>query len=51
MRAMLDLLRRWPKEEATTDPVQLNAAEQELIEFMKAVNDARRFSGEPLLYP
>lgn len=49
--ATLDLLSVWQREDATTDPVQLNAAEEELAMFMKAVNEARAASGEPLVYP
>jgi hypothetical protein len=49
--ATLDLLSIWQQEDATTDPVQLKAAEVELAAFMKAVNEARTASGEPLVYP
>jgi hypothetical protein len=49
--ATLDLLSIWQQEDATTDPVQLRAAEDELAVFMKAVNEARTASGEPLVYP
>jgi len=47
----LDLLSIWQQEDATTDPVQLRAAEEELAAFRKAVNEARTASGEPLVYP
>lgn len=46
----LELLRSWQQEDETSDPVQLKAAEKELAEFKKAVNDSRSSSGEPLLY-
>lgn len=49
--ATLELLSIWQQEDATTDPVQLRAAEEELAAFMKAVNEARTASGEPLVYP
>ena len=49
--ATLDLLAVWQREDATSDPAQLKAAEEELAVFMKAVNEARTASGEPLVYP
>jgi hypothetical protein len=49
--ATLDLLSGWQREDATSDPAQLKAAEEELAVFMKAVNEARTASGEPLVYP
>ena len=49
--ATLDLLSVWQREDATSDPAQLKAAEEELAVFMKAVNEARTASGEPLVYP
>lgn len=49
--ATLELLSIWQQEDATTDPAQLKAAEEELAVFMKAVNEARTASGEPLVYP
>lgn len=49
--ATLELLSIWQHEDATTDPEQLKAAEEELAVFMKAVNEARTASGEPLVYP
>ena len=49
--ATLDLLSIWQQEDATADPAQLKAAEEELAVFMKAVNEARASSGEPLVYP
>ena len=49
--ATLDLLSVWQRDDATSDPAQLKAAEEELAVFMKAVNEARIASGEPLVYP
>ena len=49
--ATLDLLAVWQREDATSDPAQLKAAEEEVAIFMKAVNEARIASGEPLVYP
>jgi hypothetical protein len=49
--ATLDLLSVWQSEDATSDPAQLKAAEEELVVFMKAVNEARATSGEALVYP
>jgi hypothetical protein len=49
--ATLELLSIWQQEDATTDPVQLRAAEEELAAFRNAVNGARTASGEPLVYP
>ena len=49
--ATLELLSIWQREDATTDPAQLKTAEEELAAFMKAVNEARTASGEPLVYP
>jgi len=49
--ATLDLLSIWQQEDATTDPAQLQAAEEEVAAFMKAANEARTASGEPPVYP
>lgn len=49
--ATLELLSIWQQEDATADPAQLKAAEEEVAAFMKAVNEARTASGEPLVYP
>jgi hypothetical protein len=49
--ATLELLRLWRKQDATTDPEQIRAAEKELAEFKKALNDNRAASAEPALYP
>jgi hypothetical protein len=49
--ATLDLLETWRLQDATDDPEQLRAAEHELTEFKKAMNEGRTLGGEPLLYP
>jgi hypothetical protein len=49
--ATLDLLSSRQQEDATSDPAQLTAAEEELAAFMKSANEARTASGEPLVYP
>jgi hypothetical protein len=49
--ATLELLERWRLQDATDDPEQLRAAEQELTEFKNAINKNRTLAGEPLLYP
>ena len=47
----LDLLSLWQEEDATADPAQLRAAQEDLAAFMKNLNEARTASGEPLVYP
>ena len=49
--ATLDLLSVWQRDDATSDPAQLKAAEEEIALFMKGLNEARTASGEPLVYP
>jgi len=49
--ATLDLLSLWQEEDATADPAQLRAAEADLAAFMKNLTEARKASGEPLVYP
>lgn len=49
--ATLDLLEAWRLQDATDDPEALRAAEQELSEFKKTMNESRALAGEPLLYP
>jgi hypothetical protein len=44
-------LSRWQREDAINDPAQIKAADEELAEFMKAVNEARASSGEAIVYP
>jgi hypothetical protein len=47
----LDLVTRWGREDATTDPEQILAAERDIADFKQAMNEARVATGEPLLYP
>jgi hypothetical protein len=47
----LELLEAWRLQDATDDLDQLRAAERELTEFKKAMNESRTLAGEPLLYP
>ncbi len=49
--ATLELLANWRAQDATADPEQIRAAEQELAEFKKALNDRRTAAGEPVLFP
>jgi hypothetical protein len=49
--ATLELLASWRQQDATTDPEQVRAAERELAEFKKAMNESRAGAGEPILYP
>jgi hypothetical protein len=49
--ATLDLLAAWREQDATTDPEQIRAAEEELAEFKKAMNESRKLAGESLLFP
>jgi hypothetical protein len=49
--ATLKLLESWQRQDATDDPDEVSAAEQELAEFKKAMDENRSLSGEPLLYP
>jgi hypothetical protein len=39
--ATLVLLAKWRIEDATTDPEQIRAAEREIAEFRKAMNESR----------
>lgn len=49
--ATLELLATWQIQDATTDPEQIRAAEQELADFKKAMNDNRTVAGEHVLFP
>ena len=49
--ATLELLASWKAQDATTDPEQIRAAEEEVSEFMKAMNENRAATGERLLFP
>lgn len=48
--ATLELLAAWRAADATDNPEDVLAAEKELAEFKKAMNDNRTGSGEPPLY-
>ena len=47
----LELLEAWAREDATDDPEKLRAAQEELDEFKKAMNENRAACGERILYP
>jgi len=47
----LELLAAWKVQDATTDPEQIRAAEQEVADFKKAMNENRSIGGERLLFP
>jgi hypothetical protein len=49
--ATLELLASWRAQDATDNAEELRAAEEELADFKKAMNDNRARSGEPRLYP
>jgi hypothetical protein len=49
--ATLELLARWKQEDATKNPEEVRAAERELTEFKKAMNESRAQAGEPVLFP
>ena len=48
--ATLELLQGWRLQDATDNPEEVRAAEQELTEFKRAMNENRTLAGEPLLY-
>jgi hypothetical protein len=48
--ATLDLLGMWQREDATNDPDQIRTVEKELVDFKRAMNNARATLDEPLLY-
>lgn len=47
----LELLARWAREDATGDPETLRAAQRDLDEFKRTMNENRAASGERILYP
>ena len=49
--ATLELLASWRLEDSKATPDQIRAAEEELREFKRAMNEARSSTGQPLLYP
>ena len=49
--ATIELLESWKRMDATDDPELVRAAEEELEEFMKAMNENRAATGERLIFP
>ncbi len=49
--ATMTLMRTWLAQDATEDPVQLQAASQELTEFKRNMNQPRKDALSRLLYP
>ena len=49
--ATLELLASWRIQDATTDPEQIRAAERELADFKKGMNETRTVAGERVLFP
>ncbi|MBX9600784.1 MAG: hypothetical protein K2X35_07265 [Bryobacteraceae bacterium] len=49
--ATIELLESWKAQDATCDPEELRLAEQEVLEFQKAINENRTASGERILVP
>jgi hypothetical protein len=49
--ATMALMRSWLEEDATDDPAEQQAAEQELRDFKRGMNQSRKESGARLLYP
>lgn len=49
--ATLELLAAWQAHDATNDPEELRAAERELADFKRTMNENRVRAGELLLYP
>lgn len=49
--ATLELLKSWRLQDATDNPEEVRAAEEEISAFKRAMNENRIVAGEPLLYP
>ena len=49
--ATMILMRTWLEEDATDDPAEKQAAEQQLNEFKRQMNQPRKETGARLLYP
>ncbi|MGD0299619.1 MAG: hypothetical protein ABSE86_21140 [Bryobacteraceae bacterium] len=47
----LDLLANWRRQDATDNPRDIRAAEQEVAEFKKSMNKNRALAGQPPVYP
>ena len=43
----IELLKQWDAEQATDDPEEIARRETELLEFMKGMNESRRFAEGP----
>lgn len=46
-QSTLDLLKKWDEEDQTDDPQEIARRKQELLEFMKGMNESRRFAEGP----
>ena len=49
--ATVELLASWRRQDSTDNPAELSAAEEELAEFKKGMNENRTASGELVVYP
>jgi len=49
--ATLELLAAWKAEDATSDPEKLRAADKEIADFKKAMNETRAAVGARPLFP
>jgi hypothetical protein len=49
--ATMALMKSWLEEDATNDPEEIRAAEEELREFKRNLNLPRKETGARLLYP
>ena len=49
--ATMALMRSWIEEDATEDPAEIRAAEEDLREFKHNMNQPRKEAGARLLYP
>jgi hypothetical protein len=45
------ILEAWKRMDATNDPELIRAADEELEEFKRAMNENRAATGEPPVYP
>jgi hypothetical protein len=49
--ATIQLLASWRSLDATDDPERIRAADSEVAEFKRAMNENRALAGEPILFP
>ena len=49
--ATMALMKSWLEEDATDDPEEIRAAEEDLREFKRNMNQPRKEAGARLLYP